>query len=353
LEKKYNIEFDKELPKFLYDSKLSIVFSTYQAGRLIIIGSLDGYKIHQIPVPYKRPMGIATEANRIAIASLDEISFFTANKKTVQTLKDNKNKYDQMYLYRASYNTSSLDIHDIAFDKSGVWGVNTLFSCLCKFTLNYNFSPKWHPYFITDLVPEDRCHLNGLAMKNGSPKYVTALSSTNNKKGWRKDIMNSGIIMDVKTNKIILDGLAMPHTPRLINNELYFLESALGRLVKWNPINKEKEIIYDFNRFVRGFIYYKELLIIGFSKIRKTSKSFEKVSEKIKKNSKNAGFVIFDLRTRTPFGELIYTDTIDEIYDVNIINGARKPAIITQLNEQHKNIIVTPNDVFWRKPKNK
>jgi len=347
MKKKLEITFDSSIPKVLFDNKISVIFSTYQAGRLIIIGSSDGFNIHQTPIAYKKPMGIAVEKNRIAIASFDEISFYTSNSKVVESIKSNKNDFDQMYLYRASYNTNTLDIHDIHFDKSGLWGVNTLFSCLCKFTLESSFSPRWVPPFISELVPEDRCHLNGLALENNLPKYVTALSSTNYKDGWREDIMNSGIIMDVTTNEILCENLAMPHSPRIINGDLYFLESARGKLFKWNSATKEKELIYNFNKFIRGFKYYKGILFIAFSKIRESSKSFQKVE--VKGNSLNAGFTIFDLRTRTSFGELLYTNTIDEIYDINIIEGYNKPGIVTKLNKKNSSIIVTPENVYWKK----
>ena len=347
MKKKLELTFDSSIPKVLFENKISIIFSTYQAGRLMIIGSSDGFNIHQTPISYKKPMGIAIEANRIAIASFDEISFYTSNRKIIDTIKSDLNDFDQMYLYRASYNTNTLDIHDIHFDKSGLWGVNTLFSCLCKFTLESSFSPRWVPPFISELVPEDRCHLNGLALENNLPKYVTALSSTNYKDGWREDIMNSGIIMDVTTNEILCENLAMPHSPRIINGDLYFLESARGKLFKWNAVTKEKELIYNFNRFIRGFKYYKGIIFIAFSKIRESSKSFQKVE--VKENSLNAGFTIFDLRTRTSFGDLLYTNTIDEIYDINIIEGYNKPGIITKLNKKNSSIIVTPDNVYWKK----
>lgn len=347
MKKKLDLTFDSSIPKVLFENKISIIFSTYQAGRLMIIGSSDGYNIHQTPISYKKPMGIAVEDNRIAIASFDEISFYTSNRKIIDAIKSDLNDFDQMYLYRASYNTNTLDIHDIHFDKSGLWGVNTLFSCLCKFTLESSFSPRWAPPFISELAPEDRCHLNGLALENNLPKYITALSSTNHKDGWRDDIMNSGIVMDVTTNEIICENLAMPHSPRIINGELYFLESARGKLFKWNSATKEKELIYNFNKFIRGFKYYKGILFIAFSKIRESSKSFQKVE--VKENSLNAGFTIFDLRTRTTFGELLYTNTIDEIYDINIIEGYNKPGIVTKLNKKNSSIIVTPENVYWKK----
>ena len=347
MEKKLDISFDKSIPKILFENNLNVVFSTYQAGRLMMIGSSDGYNIHQTPVSYKKPMGIAVEENRIAVASFDEISFFTSNDHVIET--SNLKKFDRMYLYRASYNTNTLDIHDIHFDKTGLWGVNTMFSCLCKFTLSSSFTPKWKPPFISEIAPEDRCHLNGLALENNAPKYVTALSSTNYKDGWRKDIMNTGIVMDVTTNEILCENLGMPHSPRIIDGELYFLESARGKLFKWNADTKEKELVYNFKRFIRGIKHYKGILFIAFSKIRESSKSFQKVE--VKENSTNAGFTIFDLRTKTPYGELLYNTTIDEIYDINIIEGCNKPGMVTKSNKNNKSIIVTPQNVYWKKVK--
>jgi len=351
MEPKYNIQFDKEIPKVLHDNKISLVFSTYQASRLMIIGCTDGNILQQIPIPIKKPMGIAIRENELAVAALDEIHFFAGETKLVDSLKYNEKKIDQVYVFRGSYNTSSLDIHDITFCNNELWGVNTLFSCLCTFSFNSNFIPKWQPYFIDELMPEDRCHLNGLALKNGKPKYVTALSSTNSKEGWRKDIMESGIIMDVESNEIIIDGLAMPHSPTIINDELYVLESGNGRLIKVNTETKSYEVVHEFNKFIRGMKYYGGVLFIGLSKIRENAKAFKDLD--VVYSSKKAGVIVFDLRTKTSFGEITYDNTIEEIYDVNIIKGYCKPAIITKLNEKSKNIIVTPERVFWKKKKEK
>jgi hypothetical protein len=54
--------------------------------------------------------------------------------------------------------------------------VNTAFSCLCTLDGRHSFVPRWRPPFITSLAAEDRCHLNGMAMADGAPKYVTALA---------------------------------------------------------------------------------------------------------------------------------------------------------------------------------
>ena len=350
MESKYQIEFDKEIPKVLFDNKLSLIFSTYQAGRLMIIGSSDGVNLLQIPIPFKKPMGIAISGENMAIAGFDEICFFAGNTYVAKSLKNNE-KIDQAFVFRGAYNTSFLDIHDISYGIKEIWGVNTLFSCICTFDVTHNFVPKWKPSFITELMPEDRCHLNGLAMLNGKPKYVTALSTTNTKDGWRKDIMNTGVVIDVKKNEIIVDGLSMPHSPTIINDELYVLESGNGRLIKVNPENKTFDVIYQFNKFVRGMKHYGGVLFIGLSKIRESSKTFNDLD--VIYSSKKAGIIVFDLRTRTSFGQILYDNTVEEIYDVDVIEGYCKPAIITRLNKKSKHVIVTPENVFWRKMKEK
>ena len=348
---KYKIEFDAFLPELLFENNFSIVFSTYQAGRVMVIGSLDGEKLHQIPIAFKKPMGIAIEGSKMAIAGLEEILFFSNNEQLVDTVKLNAKNFDTMFVQRAAYNTSSLDVHDIQFGNGQLWGVNTLFSTICTFDINYSFRPKWKPPFITALVPEDRCHLNGMTLVDGLPKYVTALSSTNHKEGWREDIMNSGCLMEVPSGEVILDQLSMPHSPRMINDELYVLESGKGLLLKVNPTEKTYEVVENFGRFVRGMSHTNGILIIGMSKIRETSKAFNGLD--VKENSRNAGVLFYDLKRRQMLGEIRYLADVEEIYDVQAIEGFKTPAILNSLTEEYKEIIVFPNNVFWRKGKKK
>lgn len=341
------ISFTPTLAKLLFDLNTSILISTYQAGRVIAIGSSDGEKLHQVPFVFKKPMGIAIQDSKLAIATLDEIHFLS-NKGAIENHKKlNKKQFDSFFIHRALYNTNKLDIHDIDFGKGSLWGINTSFSCLCKFDVNYSFVPKWKPNFISKLHPEDRCHLNGLAIEEGVPKYVTALSQTDEKEGWRKDIMNTGVLMEVPSGEFILENLAMPHSPRIINGELYLLESGNGNLLKVDPQKKESTIIYSFNRFVRGLSHQNGYLFIGTSKIRETSKAFNGLD--VKENSKSAGVIVFDLNKKEIVATLDYITTVEEIFDVQVLKDIKKPAIINYEDERNKDIITSPFGVFWKK----
>ena len=68
----------------------------------------------------------------------------------------------------------------------------------------------WRPPFITALAAEDRCHLNGLAIVDGRPGFVTALGTTDTRDGWRANKPHGGCILDVATGEIITRGLSPP-----------------------------------------------------------------------------------------------------------------------------------------------
>jgi uncharacterized protein (TIGR03032 family) len=346
---KYHITFTEGIAKIFKDNNFSIIFSTYQAGKVMVIGSLDGEELHQIPISIKKPMGIAIEGSKMAIACLDEIVFFSSNENVADTIKLNDKKFDAVYIQRAVYNTSTLDVHDIHFGDGMLWGVNTLFSCVSTFDINYNFRPKWKPDFISALAPEDRCHLNGMTFEGTLPKYLTALSATDTAEGWRADKMKSGVLLEVPSSKKILEGLAMPHSPRIINDELYVLESGMGRLLKVDTENCTSELVYDFGCFVRGMSHSNGILFIGKSQIRSTSKDFNDLD--VKENSSKAGIIVFDLHKKEIIGLIEYENTVEEIYDVQVIEGSLKPVVLTDKSDRFKQIITFPGNVYWRKDK--
>lgn len=252
IEDRFQITFDSEVVDVLDKLEVSILLSTYQVGRLVAIGSNGDGKIHQIPVPFKRPMGISLDDNVMAVACLDEVQIMANSDEIRKQKQVNEKEFDAFFVHRATYNTATIDVHDIAFGKGKLWAVNTAFSCLCTIDLTQSFTPKWKPSFIFDLVPDDRCHLNGMAMKDGLPRYFTALGETDIKEGWRKNTMNGGMLMAVPSGDIILKNLAMPHSPRFYNDQLYVLTSGDGSLHKVDVKKGSSDVVYNFGSFILG-----------------------------------------------------------------------------------------------------
>src|SRR4026207_329702 len=92
---------------------------------------------------------------------------------------------------------------------------NRTYNCLNIRNERHSFTPLWKPPFISKIVQEARCHLNGLAMADGVPRYVTAVSRSDTIDGWRDRRASGGIVVDVQTSEIVIGGLSLPHSPRL------------------------------------------------------------------------------------------------------------------------------------------
>src|SRR5690606_6038374 len=106
--------------------------------------------------------------------------------------------HDALYVPQVSYYTGDLDIHDLAVSPNGsLLFVNTLFNCLATLSERHSFVPVWRPSFITKLAAEDRCHLNGLALEEGWPTCVTAVSDSDTFDGWRDRRDDGGIVINV------------------------------------------------------------------------------------------------------------------------------------------------------------
>ncbi len=324
-----------------------LAITTYQAGKVIFIGSDDGQTLFQIPMNFRKPMGIAILDQKMAIATLDEIHLFNGSTTLAETFPESPGVFDRLYLPRATYYCGETDLHDLGFGNGGLWAVNTRFSCLSTFDIESSFTPRWKPPFITALKPQDRCHLNGLAMIDKVPAYVTALSQSDTPEGWRNEITKSGVLMQVPSGEIILEGLPMPHSPRIIHGELYLLLSASGEIIKVNPENKSYEVVLKTNAFIRGMAQYNNYLFVGMSKVRKSSLTFNELP--VAEMSDSAGVLVVDTNNWTIAGEIRYESTVEEIYDVQLIHGTIRPGLIPVNDARHKSAIVTKEVSFWKK----
>ena len=209
---KLEISGSRQFVSWLAETNLSLAFTTYQTGKVFLIGLQPTGRLSIFERTFNRCMGLALTDTGFYMSSLYQLWRFENILQEGQAFDG----YDRVYLPINGHTTGDLDIHDIAVDGTGrVIFVNTLFSCLATIDETKSFVPLWQPPFVTKLAAEDRCHLNGLAMENGRPRYVTAVAQTDVADGWREKREGGGCIIDVQTNKIIATGLSMPHSPRV------------------------------------------------------------------------------------------------------------------------------------------
>src|SRR5688572_3287325 len=220
------ITASRQFSGWMASEGLSLAFTTYQTGKLFFIGRKPDNSLSVFERTFNRCMGLWGDGQTLWMSSLYQIWRFE-NALARGELYDD---YDRLYVPRVGYTTGDVDAHDIGVDADGrpVF-VATHFSCLATVSDTHSLVPIWKPPFISRLAAEDRCHLNGLAMEDGKPKYVTAVAQTDVADGWREHRRDGGCVIDVQTNDIVLNGLSMPHSPRVHEGRLWLCDSGTGR----------------------------------------------------------------------------------------------------------------------------
>jgi len=341
----FSCTYSPNFPELLWQLNCTLVLSTYQAGKLIFVSASSPEKLIQLPRNFHKPMGVAMRGHQLAIAGMDTVTVFANSPELAKTHPKRPKTYDALFAPRATYYTGRIDLHDLDWGTEGLWAVNTAFSCLSLIDDTYSFIPKWKPSFISKFSPEDRCHLNGMAMLNGKPEYVSALGKSDVKQGWRERKAKGGILMHVPSGEILLENLPMPHSPRMCKGKLLMLLSATGELVEVDPKKGSYEVIRPLSGFVRGMAVHGDYLFVGLSKIRKTSSSFRDLP--IASKSLFSGVVAIYIPHGSIAGFIRYETSVEELYDVQVLPNMRRPGILSIEKNEHLSTLMTPNQTYW------
>lgn len=313
-------------PDLLRKLSSCLVVSTYQAGKLVVLRP-DGANINTHYRSFDRPMGMAADRERLALGTRAEIMEFRNMPALAARLHDPP-RHDAVFLARRAHVTGAIDIHEMAWDKVGdLWFVNTLFSCLCTLDDRSSFVPRWRPSFVSGYADEDRCHLNGLAIRDGVPRYVTALGESNTRQGWRDNKRDGGLLIDCVENRVVARGLSMPHSPRWHEGKLWAMESGRGALVTIDPGSGEKTDVARLPGFVRGLDFIGPVAFIGLSQLRETN-AFTEIEITDDNSERQSGVWAVHTGTGNTIGFLKFTGGVQEIFAVQALAGTLFPEII-------------------------
>jgi uncharacterized protein (TIGR03032 family) len=224
-----------------------------------------------------------------------------------------------------------IQCHEIVWGRDGnggadLWLVNTLFSCLAGLDPRYSFVPRWRPRFISRLAPQDRCHLNGLAMREGSPAFVTVMATTDEPGGWRTVRNDSGAVLDVVSGEVVTAGLAMPHSPRWHEGDLFVLNSGLGRLERVDLGSGRREAVAAVPGYARGLAFHGDLAFVGLSRIRESA-TFGGAPIAAYRDQLKCGVGVIELGTGTTVATLQFANGVEEIFDVQTLPDTRCPTL--------------------------
>lgn len=425
----FECEYTDNLPSILKKLNISLAFTSYQAGRLMLVRS-DGETLDVNFKSFPRPMGLAATEEGLTLGIFTQIINFQREdglldmlKQPLQNIEDDitaprikpkendadkhvaneKNstieprdefikeesnaevvpeltpeqlarrkeqqkkmkeyqeklnapvdeRVDACFITRSAHYSGMINIHDIDWGHEGLWAVNSSFSCLCTLEPDYSFVPRWKPHFISELVAEDRCHLNGMTLKDGKPAYVTTFSKLDKAGMWRSGDKFDGTLMDVETNQILVDGLAMPHSPRWYNNQVYFCNSGHGLVCAYHPQTQQTETLAEVPGFTRGMDFYGPIMFVGLSKVREADVTKPApLSEKY--DETYSGIWLFDLDAKSKanhidepeymkeIGHIKFTGNVDQIYDVAVIPNSSFPELIEPTHPRMRNHFCHP-----------
>jgi uncharacterized protein (TIGR03032 family) len=335
--------YTDSFPKLLDQLGISLAVSTYQAGKVILVRN-DGGQLNTHFRNFHKPMGIALHKNRLTVGGANTVWQYR-NMPAVAPKLEPAGRHDAAYMPRNIHVTGDIDIHEMAYDADDkLWLVNTKFCTLSHLDEEHSFVPVWRPHFVSELAPQDRCHLNGLGMVDGRPKYVTALGETDTPGGWRENKKDGGILMDVETNEILLRGLSMPHSPRWYRDQLWVLESGEGALCKVDLENKTWETVAQVPGFTRGISFVGPLAFIGLSQVRESA-VFSGIPLVERLDERTCGVWVVNIETGQTLGFLRFEEGVQEIFSVQAL-PARYPEMVEWNDQRMMTSYVIPDEAL-------
>lgn len=342
-QRKLSLTGSRQLTPWMAEQQASFAFTTYQAGKLFLVGLHADGRLSIAERTFNRCMGLAASDDGLWLSTLVQLWRFENTLAPGQEYQG----YDKLYVPRCAYTTGDIDGHDIVVAASGqVVFVNTLFSCLATHSPSHSFAPVWQPPFITRLAAEDRCHLNGLALRDGRPATVTSVSRSDVADGWRDARRDGGIVMDIESNEVICAGLSMPHSPRWYRGELYLLDSGTGRFGRVDTAAGRFEPIAFCPGYLRGLTFIGDFAVAGLSRPRHDgSFSGLHLDDELARRAAAArcGLAVIDLRTGDLVHQLRIEGIVEELYDVVALPGVRQPhALGFQSDEIRRVLTVGP-----------
>ena len=319
------VSASRHLVGWLAEQNLSLACTTYQAGRLFFFGRNTAGQISVFERTFNRCMGLWGDGQTIWMSALYQLWRFENMLRPGESYQG----YDRMYVPKVGHTTGDLDIHDVVVEPGGrVVFVNTKFGCLATMNDRYSFTPLWQPPFQSKLAPEDRCHLNGLALQDGRMRYVTAASTSDGVAGWRDRRRDGGVVIDVVNNGIVASGLSMPHSPRVHQGKLWVLDSCTGRLGWIDRGSGRFESLAFCPGYLRGLAFSGDWAIVGASMPRheKTFSGLALEDELKRRNVEpTCGLYVINIKTGDIVHWIRFEHTIQELYDVVVLPGVTRP----------------------------
>ncbi|TWT79053.1 hypothetical protein CA13_04500 [Planctomycetes bacterium CA13] len=336
-------------PEILNQLGISLLLTTYQAGKLIVVRA-DNDVLNTHFRVFDQPMGLAVQKNRIAVGTAMQIWEFhnlpAACTRLDQQPNSSGQRHDACFLPRVVHWTGDVQIHEMAWAGEELIFVNTRFSCLARRSTDFHFEPVWRPPFVSHFAPTDCCHLNGLATRDGTVCYVTAFGATNDPSGWRAKKNDGGVMIDVQTNQTIAADLSMPHSPRWYDGKLWVLQSGTGGFGFIDLANGTYQSVVELPGFTRGLSFCGPFAFIGLSQVRETAVFGGVPIAQRNLNERICGIWVVNIHSGQIVAFVKFEGAVQEIFSVEVLSGARFPELVNEDRELLANSYSLPDWVL-------
>lgn len=336
------VEFSasRQLTSWMAEEKVSFAFTTYQTGKLFLVGTHPDGRLSVFERTFNRCMGLTATRQALIMSTLYQVWRF----ENILEEGQESDGYDRVFVPKVAYTTGDLDIHDIAVGGNGkIFFANTLFSCLSTISPRYSFIPVWRPPFVSRLAAEDRCHLNGLAMDAKlMPRYMTAVAASDVADGWREQRGNGGLVLDVRKNETVAADLSMPHSPRIQQGKLWLLNSGTGFFGQVDLKQGRFEPVAFCPGYLRGLSFHNRFAVVGLSRQRQNrTLSGLPLDDALRQRNTEprCGLQVIDTKSGDVVHWLHISGLVEELYDVVALPGVRRPMAIGLQNDQIRRVL--------------
>jgi uncharacterized protein (TIGR03032 family) len=331
IDEQFALTSSRHFPEWLAAAGSALAFTTYQAGKLFLLGVKTDGRLSIFERTFARSMGLGVsgDGRTFALATQYQIHRFD---NVVPAGQIDSDGVDGVYAPHAGWVTGDLDVHDVALGTDGrPLFVNTLFSCIASVSDGHSFKPVWTPPFISRLAAEDRCHLNGFAIEDGTVRYASAVSRSDVADGWRDRRENGGVVVDVGSGDVVAEGLSMPHSPRLHHGRLWVLNSGAGELGYVDLEAGRFEAIAFCPGYARGLAFVGDHAVVGLS-VARENRTFAglRLDEALRGRDAEArcGLLVIDLTSGETTAWVRIEGLVRELYDVAVLPNVRQPKLI-------------------------
>jgi uncharacterized protein (TIGR03032 family) len=329
---------------WLADERVSLAFTTYQTGKLFLLGRHPAGRLAVFERTFNRAMGLWADGQTLWLSTLYQLWRFENLLRPGELYQE----HDRLYVPKIANTTGDLDIHDIAIDATGrPLFIATAFGCIATTSERASFTPLWRPPFLSKLAAEDRCHLNGLALANGHPRFVTAVSTSDVVDGWRDRRVDGGVVLAVPDATVLASGLSMPHSPRLYRGRLWLHNSGAGQFGSIDPTGGPFTPLTFCPGYLRGLAFVGDYAVVGLSHPRhdQTFSGLPLEAELSKRNTEpRCGLLVIDLRSGDVAHWLRVEGMVRELYDVAVLPDSSRPMALGFKSDEIQRTIAVGED---------